>query len=61
MEAGGDLGSAANGSAIGLEVTGLGPVSCRFFIPFFFAMCTSLACLFIYHGTQTIFNKHTKV
>ena len=31
MDAGGDLGSAAKGSAICLEVAGSGPVSCRFF------------------------------
>ena len=30
-----DLGSADKGSAIGLEVASFGPVSCRFFIPFF--------------------------
>ena len=34
MDAGGDLGSAAKGLAIGLEVAGSGPVSCHFFIPF---------------------------
>ena len=28
MDAGGDLGSAAKGSAIGLEVAGSGPVGC---------------------------------
>ena len=36
MDAGGDLGSAAKGSAIGLGVAGSGPVSCCFFIPFSF-------------------------
>ena len=36
MDADGNLGSAAKGSAIGLEVDGSGPVSCRFFIPFSF-------------------------
>ena len=40
------LGSAAIGSAIGLEVAGSGPVSCRFFHSLLlFAMCSSLACL----------------
>ena len=34
MDAGGNLGSAAKGSTIGLEAAGSGPVSCRFFIPF---------------------------
>ena len=33
MDAGSDLGSAAKGSAVGLEVAGCGPVSCCFFIP----------------------------
>ena len=32
MDAGGDHGSAAKGSAIDLEVAGSGPVSCRFLI-----------------------------
>ena len=36
MDAGGYLSSAAKGSAIGLEVAGSGPFSCRFFIPFSF-------------------------
>ena len=31
MDDGGDLGSAAKGSAIDLEVAGSGLVSCRFF------------------------------
>ena len=35
MDAGSDLGSAAKGSAIGLEVASSGPVSCCFFILFF--------------------------
>ena len=34
MDAGDDLGSAAKGSAIDLEVAGSGLVSCRFVIPF---------------------------
>ena len=42
MDAGGDLGSAAKGLAIGLEVAGSGPVSCRFFIPFFSLPCVVL-------------------
>ena len=36
IDAGGNLGSAAKGSAIGLEVAGSGLVSCHFFIPFSF-------------------------
>ena len=43
MDAGSDLGSAAKGSAIGLEVAGSGLVSCHFFIPFF-----SLPCVVLY-------------
>ena len=34
MDAGGNLGSVAKGSDIGLEVAGSGLVSCRFVIPF---------------------------
>ena len=51
MDAGGDLGSAAKGSVIGLEVAGSGPVSCRFFIPssFLATMCSSLACMSFKH------------
>ena len=46
MDAGGDLGSAAKGSAMGLEVAGSGPVSCHFFHTLLFlTMCSSLACL----------------
>ena len=30
MDAGGDLGSAAKGSATDLEVVGSGPIRCRF-------------------------------
>ena len=33
MNAGGDLGSAAKGSAISLKVAGSSPVSCRFSFP----------------------------
>ena len=33
MDAGGDLGLAAKGSAIDLEVAGSGPVSCSFSFP----------------------------
>ena len=40
--AGGNLGSAAKGSAIDLDVAGSGPVSCRFFIPFSFLPCVLL-------------------
>ena len=36
MDAGSHLGSAAKGSAIGLEVAGSGPVRCCSFIPFSF-------------------------
>ena len=36
MDAGGDLGSAAKGLAIGLEVAGFDLTSCCFFIPFSF-------------------------
>ena len=36
MDAGGNLGSAAKGLAIGLEVADSGLVSCRLFIPFSF-------------------------
>ena len=43
MDAGGDHGSAAKGSAIDLEVAGPGPVSCCFPFPsLFFTMCSSL-------------------
>ena len=42
MAAGGDLGSAAKGSAMDLEVAGSGPVSLRFFIPFPFLPCVVL-------------------
>ena len=45
MDAGGDLGSAAKGLAIGLEAACSGLVSCRFFIPLIFlllTMCSSL-------------------
>ena len=42
MDAGGDLGSAAKGSTVGLEVAGSGPVSCRFFIPFSLLPCVVL-------------------
>ena len=46
MDAGGDLGSAAKGSAIGLEAAGSGPVGCRFSHSLLFlTMCSSLACL----------------
>ena len=37
MNAGGNLGSAAKGSAIDLEVAGSGLVSCRLFIPLIFS------------------------
>ena len=36
MDAGDDLGSAAKGLAIGVEVAGSGPVSCCFYISFSF-------------------------
>ena len=42
IDAGSDLGSAAKGSAIGLGVAGSGPVSCRFFFPFFSLPCVVL-------------------
>ena len=42
MDAGGDHGSAAKGSAIDLEVADSGPVSCHFFIPFSFSPCVVL-------------------
>ena len=42
MDAGGDHGSAAKGSAIDLEVAGSGLVSCHFFIPFSFLSCVVL-------------------
>ena len=43
MDAGGDLGSAAKGLAIGLEGAGSGLVSCHFFIiPFFSLPCVVL-------------------
>ena len=46
MDDGGDLGSAAKGSAIDLEIAGSGPVSCRFFHSLLFlTMRSSLACL----------------
>ena len=43
IDAGGSLGLAAKGLAIDLKVAGSGPVSCHFFIPFFFIMCSCLA------------------
>ena len=48
MDAGGDHGSAAKGSAIDLEVAGwLWAIGCCFSFPplFLIAMCSSLACL----------------
>ena len=42
MDAGSDLGSAATGLAINLEVAGSGLVSCCFFIPFSFLLCVVL-------------------
>ena len=45
MDAGGDLGSAAKGSAITLEVAGSDLVSCYSSPSSFFAMCSSLSCL----------------
>ena len=45
MDAGGDLGSAAKGSAIDLEVASSGPVSAIFALPSPFTMCSSLSCL----------------
>ena len=42
IAAGGDLGSAAKGSAIDLEIAGSGPVSYCFFIPSFFLPCVVL-------------------
>ena len=42
INAGSDLGSAAKGAAIGLEVAGSGLVSCHFFIPFFSWSCVVL-------------------
>ena len=63
MDAGGDLGSAAKESTIGLEVAGSGPVSCRFFIPFSFLPCVVLWPVFHlvipqYAESQTIFISH---
>ena len=58
IDAGGSLGLSAKGLAIDLEIAGSGPVSCHFFIPFFFIMCSCLAysCPSLqYHGMQTIF------
>ena len=49
MDAGGDLGSAAKGSAIGLEVVGSGPVTCHFFIPFFSLPCIILLPVYYYY------------
>ena len=43
MDAGSDLGSAAKGSVIDLEVAGSGPVSCSFHSLLFLTMCSSLA------------------
>ena len=40
MDAGGDHGSAAKGLVIDLEVVGSGPVSCCFFFPSPFFMCS---------------------
>ena len=46
MDAGGDLGSAAKGSAICLEVAGSGQVSCRFIHSLLFlTMFSSPDCL----------------
>ena len=55
MDASDYLGSAAKGSAIGLEAAGSGPVSCRFFIPLILlAMCSSLACTSYYYSTRLL-------
>ena len=48
MDAGSDLGSAAKGLAIGLEVAGFGPVSCHFSIPFPFLPCVFSSLSFSY-------------
>ena len=46
LDAGGDLGSAAEGSAIELEVAGSGPVQLPLFHSLLLPdMCSSLACL----------------
>ena len=42
MDAGDDLGSAAKGLAINLEVAGSGLDGCRFFFPFSFLPCVVL-------------------
>ena len=48
MDDGGDLGSAAKGSAIDLEVASSGLVSCRFsFIPFSFLPCVVLQPIYL--------------
>ena len=44
MDAGGELGSAAKGLAIGLEVVGSVLVQLPFFHSLLFTMCSSLAC-----------------
>ena len=56
MDAGSDHGSAAKWSAIDVEVAGSGLLhGYSFSFPSsFFTMCTSLACHFDCHGSQTI-------
>ena len=49
MDAGSNLGSAAKGLAIDLEVAGSGPVSCRFFIPFLSLPCVVLLPVYYYY------------
>ena len=56
MDAGGDIGSAAKGSAISLEVAGSGPVGCRFFIPFSFLPCVVLQPVFQYMSCKNCMN-----
>ena len=55
MDAGSNHRSAAKGPAIDLEVTGSGPVGCRFSIPSsFFTTCSSLPCV-SWTGSWTYF------
>ena len=54
MVAGSGHGSAAKGSAIDLEVTGSGLISCCFSFPSsFFTMCSSLLCFSYTEGCKS--------
>ena len=61
MDPGGDLGSAAKGSAMGLEVAGSGLFQLPFFRSLLLTMCSFLACLSfpMVHGSKIYYVKHT--